>query len=92
MTGLLTLNTTSCIYFIYAHLNCSYSFHFFQAIINFPKYCEPLEDNKNSDVRKLWRNIEPKLKKCLSTVYMREVTTGKDEIENENVSMSGINQ
>uniref|UniRef100_A0A3B3R0C7 Origin recognition complex subunit 5 n=1 Tax=Paramormyrops kingsleyae TaxID=1676925 RepID=A0A3B3R0C7_9TELE len=45
------------------------------AALNFPKFCEPLEkgEAEESDTHKLWRNIEPHLKKAMQTVYLREL-------------------
>ncbi|KAG9280482.1 origin recognition complex subunit 5 [Astyanax mexicanus] len=47
------------------------------AALNFPKFCEPLEkgEAKESDTHKLWRNIEPHLKRAMQTVYLREVSS-----------------
>uniref|UniRef100_A0A8C6T9X7 Origin recognition complex, subunit 5 n=1 Tax=Neogobius melanostomus TaxID=47308 RepID=A0A8C6T9X7_9GOBI len=47
------------------------------AALNFSKFCEPLEEGKakESDTHKLWRNIEPHLKKAMRTVYLREVSS-----------------
>ncbi|XP_029901659.1 origin recognition complex subunit 5 [Myripristis murdjan] len=47
------------------------------AALNFSKFCEPLEEGKvkESDTHKLWRNIEPHLKKAMQTVYLREVSS-----------------
>ncbi|XP_069484175.1 origin recognition complex subunit 5 isoform X2 [Ambystoma mexicanum] len=47
------------------------------AALIFPKYCEPVikEEAKESDTRKLWRNIEPHLKKAMQTVYLREISS-----------------
>ncbi|XP_067110657.1 origin recognition complex subunit 5 [Osmerus mordax] len=47
------------------------------AALNFSKYCEPLEEGnvKESETHKLWRNIEPHLKKAMQTVYLREVSS-----------------
>ncbi|XP_064198941.1 origin recognition complex subunit 5 isoform X2 [Anguilla rostrata] len=47
------------------------------AALNFPKFCEPLEtgEAKEKDAHKLWRNIEPQLKKAMQTVYLREVSS-----------------
>ncbi|XP_076015052.1 origin recognition complex subunit 5 [Genypterus blacodes] len=47
------------------------------AALNFAKFCEPLEEGKvkESDTHKLWRNIEPHLKKAMQTVYLREVSS-----------------
>uniref|UniRef100_A0A8K9V6Q8 Origin recognition complex subunit 5 n=1 Tax=Oncorhynchus mykiss TaxID=8022 RepID=A0A8K9V6Q8_ONCMY len=46
------------------------------AALNFSKFVEPLEQGKvkESDTHKLWRNIEPHLKKAMQTVYLREVS------------------
>ena len=48
----------------------------FQAQLNFKKYIEPVESGESDvgDTRKLWKNIEPHLKKALQTVYLREVS------------------
>ncbi|XP_069048736.1 origin recognition complex subunit 5 isoform X2 [Lepisosteus oculatus] len=47
------------------------------AALNFPKFCEPLEkgEAKEGDTHKLWRNIEPHLKRAMQTVYLREVSS-----------------
>ncbi|KAI4888822.1 hypothetical protein NFI96_023931 [Prochilodus magdalenae] len=47
------------------------------AALNFSKFCEPLEkgEAKEGDTHKLWRNIEPHLKKAMQTVYLREVSS-----------------
>ncbi|XP_062863408.1 origin recognition complex subunit 5 isoform X2 [Trichomycterus rosablanca] len=47
------------------------------AALNFPKFTEPLEkgEAKESDTHKLWRNIEPHLKKAMQSVYLREVSS-----------------
>ncbi|CAF90028.1 unnamed protein product, partial [Tetraodon nigroviridis] len=46
------------------------------AALNFSKFCEPLLEGraKETDAHKLWRNIEPHLKKAMRTVYLREVS------------------
>ena len=51
------------------------------ARLNFPKYCEPItnKDANYSDVKKLWRNIEPHLRKAMSTVFLREVSSSQWE-------------
>ncbi|XP_020382328.1 origin recognition complex subunit 5 isoform X1 [Rhincodon typus] len=51
------------------------------AAINFPKFCEPVQkgDAKEEDTRRLWRNIEPHLKKTIETVYLREVSSSQWE-------------
>ncbi|NWH72823.1 ORC5 protein, partial [Piaya cayana] len=46
------------------------------AVLNFSKYCEPVvrgEANER-DTHKLWKNIEPHLKKAMQTVYLREIS------------------
>ncbi|CAB1346019.1 unnamed protein product [Coregonus sp. 'balchen'] len=45
------------------------------AALNFSKFVEPLEQGKvkEGDTHKLWRNIEPHLKKAMQTVYLREL-------------------
>lgn len=47
------------------------------AALNFEKFCEPLKEGrvKETDTHKLWRNIEPHLKKAMQTVYIREVSS-----------------
>uniref|UniRef100_H3CB32 Origin recognition complex subunit 5 n=1 Tax=Tetraodon nigroviridis TaxID=99883 RepID=H3CB32_TETNG len=47
------------------------------AALNFSKFCEPLLEGraKETDAHKLWRNIEPHLKKAMRTVYLREVSS-----------------
>ncbi|KAB5541891.1 hypothetical protein PHYPO_G00085160, partial [Pangasianodon hypophthalmus] len=47
------------------------------AALNFSKFCEPLEkgEARESDTHKLWRNIEPHLKKAMQSVYLREVSS-----------------
>ncbi|XP_037551769.1 origin recognition complex subunit 5 [Nematolebias whitei] len=47
------------------------------AALNFPKFCEPVEAGKvkETDAHKLWKNIEPHLKKAMQTVYLREVSS-----------------
>uniref|UniRef100_A0AAY4DTS1 Origin recognition complex subunit 5 n=1 Tax=Denticeps clupeoides TaxID=299321 RepID=A0AAY4DTS1_9TELE len=49
------------------------------AALNFSKFCEPLErgEVKETDTHKLWKNIEPHLKKAMQTVYLREVSSGR---------------
>ncbi|MFT7799633.1 origin recognition complex subunit 5 [Arapaima gigas] len=51
------------------------------AALNFSKFCEPLEkgEAKEGDTHKLWRNIEPHLKKAMQTVYLREVSSAQWE-------------
>ncbi|GAB1606625.1 origin recognition complex subunit 5-like [Argonauta hians] len=51
------------------------------AAINLEKFLEPLRngDAEVSDSRKLWKNIEPHLKKALQTVYLREVSSAQWE-------------
>ncbi|CAN9508399.1 unnamed protein product [Ophioblennius macclurei] len=47
------------------------------AALNFAKFCEPVTEGKakETDTHKLWRNIEPHLKKAMQTVYIREVSS-----------------
>ncbi|XP_026217068.1 origin recognition complex subunit 5 isoform X2 [Anabas testudineus] len=47
------------------------------AALNFSKFCEPLAEGKvkETDTHKLWRNIEPHLKRAMQTVYLREVSS-----------------
>ncbi|XP_061570369.1 origin recognition complex subunit 5 [Cololabis saira] len=47
------------------------------AALNFSKFCEPLAAGKakETDTHKLWKNIEPHLKKAMQTVYLREVSS-----------------
>ncbi|KAJ8261880.1 hypothetical protein GJAV_G00159500 [Gymnothorax javanicus] len=51
------------------------------AALNFRKFCEPLESGeaKEKDTHRLWRNIEPHLKKAMQTVYLREVSSAQWE-------------
>eukprot|EP00794_Sanderia_malayensis_P017924 gene17924-19706_t len=59
------------------------------ALLNFPKYCEPLKKNDEKDVRKLWRNIEPHLRQCLLTVYLREVSdTQWEEMQQTDINIT----
>ncbi|NXX08900.1 ORC5 protein, partial [Larus smithsonianus] len=46
------------------------------AALNFSKYCEPVVSGEANerDTRKLWKNIEPHLKKAMQTVYLREIS------------------
>ena len=78
-----------------------YFFYSFQALLHFSKYCEPVVsgDAEMTDSRKLWRNIEPHLKKALHTVYLREVSSHQWESiisqdtqdNNENLGDQGKN-
>ncbi|XP_033745770.1 origin recognition complex subunit 5-like [Pecten maximus] len=49
--------------------------------LNYEKYCQPIRtgEAEASDTRKLWKNIEPHLKKALQTVYLREVSSSQWE-------------
>ncbi|CAL8242097.1 unnamed protein product [Merluccius merluccius] len=66
------------------------------AALNFSKFCEPLKEGKvkESDTHKLWRNIEPHLKKAMQTVYLREVSSVQwEELqmeEKESGAMKGL--
>uniref|UniRef100_A0A3B3UG16 Origin recognition complex subunit 5 n=1 Tax=Poecilia latipinna TaxID=48699 RepID=A0A3B3UG16_9TELE len=44
------------------------------AALNFSKFCEPVAEGKETETHKLWKNIEPHLKKAMQTVYLREVS------------------
>ncbi|KAM9705688.1 origin recognition complex subunit 5 isoform 2-T2 [Menidia menidia] len=50
---------------------------FNQAALNFSKFCEPVTTGKvkETETHKLWKNIEPHLKKAMQTVYLREVSS-----------------
>ncbi|XP_069945671.1 origin recognition complex subunit 5 isoform X2 [Cherax quadricarinatus] len=52
-----------------------------QVQLHFKAYCEPLEKGEadEHDIRLLWRNIEPQLKKSMSSVYLREVSSAQYE-------------
>ncbi|XP_069763664.1 origin recognition complex subunit 5 isoform X2 [Narcine bancroftii] len=57
------------------------------AVLNFPKYCEPVQkgDVREEDTRRLWRNIEPHLKKAMQTVYLREISSSQwERLQQEN--------
>ncbi|KAK5848958.1 hypothetical protein PBY51_008636 [Eleginops maclovinus] len=67
------------------------------AALNFSKFCEPLAEGKvkETDTHKLWRNIEPHLKKAMQTVYLREVSSLQWEKmqqmeEKENGALRGL--
>jgi len=47
------------------------------ARLNYPYFIEPVlsGEAETSQTRKLWRNIEPHLKKALKSVYLREVSS-----------------
>lgn len=49
------------------------------AEINFEKYCEPLNEDPDVEVSnlRLWKNIEPTLRKALSSVYIRDISGSK---------------
>ncbi|KAM6383963.1 origin recognition complex subunit 5 isoform 4-T6 [Alca torda] len=51
------------------------------AVLNFSKYCEPVVSGEANerDTRKLWKNIEPHLKKAMQTVYLREISSSQWE-------------
>ncbi|KAH9493211.1 Origin recognition complex subunit 5 [Bulinus truncatus] len=52
------------------------------ACLNYPYFIEPIQKGEAdaSNTRKLWRNIEPHLKKALNSVYLREVSSLQWEI------------
>ncbi|KAM6895220.1 origin recognition complex subunit 5 [Xenentodon cancila] len=67
------------------------------AALNFSKFCEPLAAGKvkETDTHKLWKNIEPHLKKAMQTVYLREVSSLQWEQmqqteENETGALRGL--
>jgi len=45
--------------------------------VNYPEYCRPVLEGEcgEDDVKKLWVNVEKPLRKCLSTVALREVSS-----------------
>merc|ERR1711874_634082 len=47
------------------------------AVVNYQQYCEPVHQGLcgEGDVKKLWLNIEKPLRKCLSTVSLREISS-----------------
>ncbi|XP_056378071.1 origin recognition complex subunit 5 [Hyla sarda] len=51
------------------------------AALNFPKFCEPVVkgEAKETDTHKLFRNIEPHLKRAMQTVYLREISSSQWE-------------
>ncbi|CAH2285381.1 origin recognition complex subunit 5 [Pelobates cultripes] len=51
------------------------------AELNFIKYCEPVTkgEAKETDSHKLFRNIEPHLKRAMQTVYLREISSSQWE-------------
>lgn len=51
------------------------------AALNFSKYCEPVikGEAKEGDAHKLWRNIEPHLKRAMQTIYLREISSSEWE-------------
>ncbi|XP_053322467.1 origin recognition complex subunit 5 [Spea bombifrons] len=56
------------------------------AALNFPKYCEPIikGEVKENDSHKLFRNIEPHLKRAMQTVYLREISSSQwEKMQNE---------
>ncbi|XP_034019188.1 origin recognition complex subunit 5 [Thalassophryne amazonica] len=66
------------------------------AALNFSKFCEPLEGEKvkENETHKLWKNIEPHLKKAMQTVYLREVSSLQweqlQQTENESEALRGL--
>ncbi|XP_051911556.1 origin recognition complex subunit 5 isoform X1 [Hippocampus zosterae] len=66
------------------------------AALNFTKFCEPVTEGKakESDTHKLWRNIEPHLKKAMQTVYLREVSSLEwekmQQVETETGPLRGL--
>lgn len=66
--------------------------------INFGKYVHPIKTGEAElgESKKLWKNIEPHLKKALQTLYLREVSSSQweryqQELESsEDVSLQGL--
>lgn len=66
--------------------------------LNFKKYVHPINSGEATvnDTKKLWKNIEPHLKKALHTLYLREVSSSQwekyqKELEtSENVCLQGL--
>ncbi|KAL3853199.1 hypothetical protein ACJMK2_016760 [Sinanodonta woodiana] len=71
--------------------------------LNFMKFAEPIRNGEatSKDSKKLWKNIEPHLKKALPTVYLREVSSsqwqryqaenaGDTEQENTSQNLQGL--
>uniref|UniRef100_A0A3P9B2C2 Origin recognition complex, subunit 5 n=1 Tax=Maylandia zebra TaxID=106582 RepID=A0A3P9B2C2_9CICH len=60
------------------------------AALNFSKFCEPLAEGKvkETDTHKLWKHIEPHLKKAMQTVYLREVS--RSELFKEAGALRGL--
>ncbi|XP_046864696.1 origin recognition complex subunit 5-like isoform X2 [Xenia sp. Carnegie-2017] len=64
-----------------------------RAQLNFPKYCEPIVHGEanHSDVRKLWRNIEPCFRKAMSTVFLHEVSSVQwEQIQDGSYGVKGL--
>ncbi|XP_027694651.1 origin recognition complex subunit 5 isoform X2 [Vombatus ursinus] len=63
------------------------------AALNFSKYCEPVvkgEANER-DTRKLWRNIEPHLKKAMHTVYLSEISSSQwEKLQQDDTEMGQL--
>lgn len=53
----------------------------YAAKVNFNKFCNPIVEGSASekDIHKLWRNVEPHMKKSLQSVYLREVSSSQWE-------------
>jgi len=49
------------------------------ANLHYKDYCRPVEEGEctEEDIKKLWFNVEKQLKKCLSTVHLREVASSQ---------------
>ncbi|XP_063779963.1 origin recognition complex subunit 5 isoform X2 [Pseudophryne corroboree] len=63
------------------------------AALNFPRFCEPVVkgEAKESDSHKLWRNIEPHLKRAMQTVYLREISSSQwEKIQEEDREASQL--
>ncbi|XP_071960381.1 origin recognition complex subunit 5-like [Antedon mediterranea] len=63
------------------------------AFLNFPKYIEPINKGllTQDNAHKLWRNIEPHLKKAMHTVYLREVSSSQwERYQQEDCEQPGV--
>ncbi|XP_064454882.1 origin recognition complex subunit 5-like [Ornithodoros turicata] len=51
------------------------------AQVNFKQFCAPIDDGSASekDIHRLWRNVEPHMKKSLQSVYLKEVSSSQLE-------------
>lgn len=49
----------------------------YAAQLNFPRFCAPVKEGSatEKDIHKLWRSVEPYMKKSLHSVYLREISS-----------------